>query len=661
MNEQLRQRSRSLTIAAVPVILLAFGLRLWDLNASSLWYDETFMLYHAQQDLSRALGGLFREDNALPLYGLLLTLWVRVAGSGEFAARYLSVLLGTTAAPFVLLLGRAVLGRARSGIGALLAYATLPIFVYYSQEVRMYALAIPLAAAFAWAGWRVIVTRRGAVGYVALGLLMLMSHLYTALIWLAVGLWGTLSLLLQRINRQGIKLNVFRQLKHPAWWRANLVLAGSSSPIVLWALWRARADATAVSAIPSKALRWLPMTFGVGQYLAPPWSILFVAIAVVSFTSAVLGVLFQRRVRSALWLMITLTVPVIALFLLTSIKSKWSERYLLPSWGLALVVGCGAGWETLVSPPSQLTRGRRALQLIGALLLGAWLTMTTPAIARQAQGTWALAIRDEWHPRPDFRSVSRYIEDHDGEDDAIVVVGGYAVSAIDYYYKGPAKLFGLPLGAQTLDTERAIDLRALATLERETQGYSRLWLVLWQEHLADPTKLTQSVLVESCRRLPVASTFNNVGLLLFDLSSCGELARLAEPPNELHIRFQAPIELWGYGISRQETTWEVDLWWRTTGSLTEDYTVFVHLLGPDGALVDQHDHIAGADGYPTSAWSPGTRLRDRFFLEVPDGTCPDCRLHVGLYTSERRLLLESGGDFVEIRARFKMPDEASYR
>jgi hypothetical protein len=289
--------------------------------------------------------------------------------------------------------------------------------------------------------------------------------------------------------------------------------------------------------------------------------------------------------------------------------------------------------------------------VLGGVLLSIWIALSIPATARQAQGTWALAIRDEWHPRPDFRSVAQYIEDHDSQGDAIVVVGGYAVTAIDYYYNGPAKLFGLPLGVQTLDTKEVIDLYALNVLADQTSSHSRLWLVLWQEHLADPTKLIQSALVASCRRLPVDATFNNVGLLRFDLSSCPDIAHLVEPPMKLRIPFQAPIELWGYDIIRQETSWEVDLWWRTTGRLAEDYVVFVHLVDAAGTLVAQHDHIAGADGYPTSVWTPGTLLRDRFFLEVPGGSCASCRLRIGLYTSERRLPLESGADYVVLHAK----------
>ncbi len=259
-----------------------------------------------------------------------------------------------------------------------------------------------------------------------------------------------------------------------------------------------------------------------------------------------------------------------------------------------------------------------------------------------------MGIVDEWHPRPDFRGVARYIEARDAPDDAIVVIGGYAAHTLDYYYDGPAHLFGLPFDTRVLDTSRPLDLHALTTLEQQTATSRRLWLVLWQDYLADPTALVLSLLVESCRRLPVDAQFTNVGVVLFDLTMCHPLDRLAVPPYPLSVDFVEPIQLAGYDLIKTGETWEVDLWWKTTGPLSTAYLVFVHLIGPDGALIAQHDHIAGADAYPTHLWTPGTALRDRFFLHVPGGECPDCTLRVGLYTAQARLPLREGGDAIEI-------------
>lgn len=608
------------------LVALAFALRLWGLTATSLWYDETFMLTHVQQGVLPGLAGLWREDNAIPLHGLLLALWVQVAGSGEFAARYFSVLLTTLAAAPILRLGGALAGRRRAGWGAGLVYAVLPLFIYYGQEVRMYAPAVLLAAAFAWLGWRLAWRGRGAAAYVALGAAMLLAHLYTGLAWAATGVWGTL--LVWRAARPHAR----------TWLRANGALALAALPIAAWALWRARVDATAVSAIPLAALYWLPVLYGVGQYLPALWSALFVVVTALALCAALIGLWRAERFAGVLWLSLSVALPVILLLFAALVKAKWSERYLLPSFGVALVVGIGCGFEMLL----------RVRRWLGGALLALWLALALVAVGRQAQGTWALAIRDEWHPRPDFRGVARYLTEHAAPDDAIVVVGGYATHNLTYYYNGPAHVFGLPYATNLLDVRAPVDVRSLAILERETASAARLWLVLWQAHLADPTGLVQSALVDACPRRGVGGDFTNVGLLLFDLTDCRPLDRWAAPPQPLEVAFAAPIRLLGYAVQAAGETWEVALWWEATGEMSADYTVFVHLLGPEGDLVAQHDHIAGADGYATGQWAPGARVRNRFFLQPPGGVCTGCQLAVGLYTAEGRLSLAAGGDSLSL-------------
>ena len=702
------KRTRLLWIG-IALTLLAFGLRLWGLTNTSLWYDETFMLYHAQRGVVAGVAGLWREDNAIPLHGLLLALWIKVTGNGEFAARYLSVLLGTVTAPLMLRLGGVVTGHRDGGWGAALAYTTLPIYVYYTQEVRMYALAIPLAVAFAWMAWRLVQRERGITAYVVLGVAMMAAHLYAGLLWVTVAVWGTVVIGGKRqewrlrvsasprlresaISRQqltfihhspfaihhspfAIRHSPFAIRHSPftihhspfaihhspfvSWLKANIMLFLAALPIAAWAVWRARVDATAVSAIPASALRWLPVVFGVGQYVRAPGTLLLVTVALLSTALGLWSLWRSDQRAGGLWIVLTWILPLVLLLSATLVKAKWSERYLLPSFGLALVVGVGTGWERVTSCKLQVASSKLKVQSrkskiqnlkskICTLLMGVWLGLSGLALARQAAGTWAVGIDDEWHPRPDFRGVAAYITDHGAAADAVLVVGGYAAHTLDYYYAGPAKVFGLPLDTRWLDTTRALDLRALALLEQQTAGASRLWLVLWQDRLADPTQLVQSVLVDACQRLDVSANFTNVGVLLFDLHDCRPLDRLVTPPTPLDVAFVEPIKLTGYHMIRNDETWEVDVWWASSGPLPADYMVFVHLVDNVGQPVAQHDHIAGADAYPTSQWSSGTQLRDRFFLTVPGDHCPDCILRIGLYTAEGRVPLLGGGDYIEV-------------
>ena len=94
------------------------------------------------------------------------------------------------------------------------------------------------------------------------------------------------------------------------------------------------------------------------------------------------------------------------------------------------------------------------------------------------------------------------------------------------------------------------------------------------------------------------------------------------------------------------------VWQRSMAAETiGDYTVFTHLVGPDGAIVAQNDHIPESGFYPTSAWEPDDPVADRFELALPDMLPPgEYRLVAGLYDSVtgQRLLLANGADTVEL-------------
>jgi hypothetical protein len=629
-------------MASAVLTAAVFALRTWGLTSTSLWYDEIFILQHAQAGPLHAIVGLLKEDNALPLHGLLTALWVSIAGHGEFSARYLSVLLGTAATPLIMRLSSSLSQKKYGGIGSGLAYATLPICVYYTQEVRMYALAIPLAAAFAWVSIRLYRTGHHSPLYIILGLCMLATHIYTGLLWAVCLVWGLVSRMSSKPHRTQIH-------NYRLWLHANIVMMLGVLPIGIWAVWRVNADATATSAIPLEVLKWLPITFGIGQYIPTPGADIFALLTLVSLLTGCVILIRNRHIESAVWTGLVLVLPLVLLMAASIIKAKWSERYLLPSFGLGLVTTAGLGWELLFERSRQLVQHPYrawSARLLTISLVSLWIAGTLPALKLQTEGTIAAGIQDEWHPRPDFRGVADYIQEHDSPKDAVVVVAGYAAYTLDYYYDGPAKLFGLPLDSRILDTRASLDLHALQILEKQTQGYNNLWVVLWQERLSDPTNLIGSTLVAACKRLPVSKTFTNIGVMRFDLTTCRPLDQTFTPKYKSEMDFVESIRFMGYDIHKQDGLWEILLWWASTGTIEKNYTIFVHLLNAEGEIIVQNDHIAGADAYPTSQWREGTYLRNRFFLELSSNSCDNCVISTGLYTDDHRLVLKNGQDSI---------------
>lgn len=77
---------------------------------------------------------------------------------------------------------------------------------------------------------------------------------------------------------------------------------------------------------------------------------------------------------------------------------------------------------------------------------------------------------------------------------------------------------------------------------------------------------------------------------------------------------------------------DVALTWQSLRTTTEDYTVFVHLLGPDGQLHGQVDAWPIQGTYPTSAWSPGETLTDRYQVPLdPDAPPGSYQVEIGFY------------------------------
>jgi hypothetical protein len=77
---------------------------------------------------------------------------------------------------------------------------------------------------------------------------------------------------------------------------------------------------------------------------------------------------------------------------------------------------------------------------------------------------------------------------------------------------------------------------------------------------------------------------------------------------------------------------ELTLYWRALQSMRTSYTVFVHVVGPDGLIYTQRDISPLDGGYPTNMWQPNELVADHHRLTLPDNSPPgQYRLMVGLY------------------------------
>ncbi len=92
---------------------------------------------------------------------------------------------------------------------------------------------------------------------------------------------------------------------------------------------------------------------------------------------------------------------------------------------------------------------------------------------------------------------------------------------------------------------------------------------------------------------------------------------------------------------------EVTLHWQGLKTMAENYTVFVHLLGPDGLVHGQVDAWPVAGTLATSQWTPGQPIEDHYRVPLdPDAPPGEYSVEVGLYllaTLERLAVLNAEG------------------
>lgn len=92
----------------------------------------------------------------------------------------------------------------------------------------------------------------------------------------------------------------------------------------------------------------------------------------------------------------------------------------------------------------------------------------------------------------------------------------------------------------------------------------------------------------------------------------------------------------------------VVLEWQGLRAMSESYTVFVHLVGPDGVLYAQKDYWPVEGTRLTSSWQPGEIITDPYSVALPaDAPTGAYTVHIGLYlleTLERLPVLNAAGE-----------------
>jgi hypothetical protein len=116
----------------------------------------------------------------------------------------------------------------------------------------------------------------------------------------------------------------------------------------------------------------------------------------------------------------------------------------------------------------------------------------------------------------------------------------------------------------------------------------------------------------------------------------------------LDTTFGGTVDLEGYTWQANPEAVVVTLRWVTNAYLNTDYTVFVHLVSPEGGqAIAQGDAPPMGGRWPTSLWLPGVAVDDTHTIPLPRQLAAGTyQLWVGLYSpaTAERLPLADGTD-----------------
>jgi hypothetical protein len=615
------------------VALLAFSLQVYRLDNQSFAFDEGWTSYAIHHSWSE-IWGVLAPDNHPPLYYVLVKAFADVAGYGDFPVRFLSVICETTLVVGLYVLGRR-LGGPVAGLSSALFAALSPLFVYYAQEARMYSLLMALAVYASYSLVRLayepdsrrwwgtyVLTTCGALYTQYFAILLVLAHGVAALSWLLArrqgrswGRWllGQGAIVLLYLPWLPTALRQVR-IGQGTWWRMPLPV-----DVILKDLWR---------------------FFLLGPRRPQRVPILGAMLGGVALVGAAALLLGWRRRRAAWGFAVGLLVLPVALIVWAgSTFPVYTDRYaLIAAPGLPLVVGVGvaACWDALSGRWSWLGRAV-ALALLGMAVLG-------PLPQLRAY------YHDEAYWREDFRRAARYVMDTTGNGDTVILVGCY--QPIMQYYDGPATVVRFPQQGDSVQSEE----EAVEALNRAILPDTQVRLVMHSWPTVDPQGLVEGMLRAQCRLQGEHWQAGQRPIKVLNFEDCAPFA--VEPRQPVDAVYGDEIALTSYRLIhlRPDRQAHVFLWWRTLRRPDVNYSAFVHLVGADGQIITQYDHLPLSDFYPMQAWPVGAEHRDDYPLNIPaDADLDGAWLAIGLYDRQSSVRLPISVDGEAAADHYRVP------
>jgi hypothetical protein len=142
---------RRAAVVSTVVTVAGFLLRLWNLGAQGLWYDEWLTADAMRGGFGDLIHHVAQVEGIGPTYFVAMWGWTRVFGDSEVSLRSVSLLFGVATIPATYAAARALGQRQTTGLVAALIVAVHPMLIWYSQEARPYSLLALFGPLSIWA------------------------------------------------------------------------------------------------------------------------------------------------------------------------------------------------------------------------------------------------------------------------------------------------------------------------------------------------------------------------------------------------------------------------------------------------------------------------------------------------------------------------------
>jgi hypothetical protein len=382
------------------LVLAGLAIRSYGIGGIDFWYDEMGLWLYS-------VTGNPSPPSEPPLMAWLLYIWMWWVKSGDsFHIHFLPVLLGSLSIPLAYLFAAKVDENRITGLAAALLTTLSPMAIFYSREGRPYALFILVSGSLylscLWANETN--SRKAWLVYSLLLFLCGLSHLLTAEIVLALGIFAIAARLVPRFSRGAVDFRARRFV--------NFVLFSVVGGLgILWILQRSAgpvlgAFAGAYQFGLVSFVRSVLINLGPGPVRAyTEWSLglpeILAAVFCALYVAGLRRLHGKGRDDLVLFLVLALSVPLLVKYFTLGWRGSWDWMRWMSHALLPFLVVVSVGLESV----------RRSL---GAYVYAGGVALLVAGLLSVALD---LPERAEYQ---EYENIARYTQEHAGELKGVV-------------------------------------------------------------------------------------------------------------------------------------------------------------------------------------------------------------------------------------------------